>query len=255
MDHLLSETFWPVMFAFFMAAFVKGVTGLGFSTTCLAILTVFIGLKDALPLVLVPSLFSNIIVMRAAGYFKQTVRSYWPLYLAAIPGIFIGLTVLVWINQTLAAACLGSVLIVYGLFALLTPSIHIPVHFQRPLNPVIGLLTGIVNGLTGSQVMPILPYMMSLGLDKKRFTQAINCNFSLSSLMMGVGLAHYEMLTLTTLVLSAMGLLPIYAGVKIGTLCQGILSEKVFRGMVLLVLIILGFGLMIRPVLEHIGSV
>ena len=43
----------------FLAAFVKGVTGLGFSTTALPFLVLTIGLKETLPLLIIPSILSN----------------------------------------------------------------------------------------------------------------------------------------------------------------------------------------------------
>jgi hypothetical protein len=44
-----------------------------------------------------------------------------------------------------------------------------PARLEKPLAPVTGLATGIVNGLTGSQLMPVLPYLMALHLERERF--------------------------------------------------------------------------------------
>lgn len=97
-DILSSYPLWPIIGACFAAAFIKGLTGLGFSTTCLALLTLSIGLKPALPLVLIPSLYSNLIVMRQAGHFKETITQFWPLLIMTVPGIFIGLFILSWVT-------------------------------------------------------------------------------------------------------------------------------------------------------------
>ena len=43
-----------VLATYMFAATAKGITGLGFSTTCLPILALFLGLKEALPLVIIP---------------------------------------------------------------------------------------------------------------------------------------------------------------------------------------------------------
>ena len=44
------------IFAIFMfSAIAKGVTGLGFSTMCLPFLAMTVGLKEALPLLIIPS--------------------------------------------------------------------------------------------------------------------------------------------------------------------------------------------------------
>lgn len=67
--------------AFFIASFLKGLTGLGFSTLCLGFLVVFLDLKLAIPLVVLPSLSSNIMVMVEAGRFLEALKRFWPLYL------------------------------------------------------------------------------------------------------------------------------------------------------------------------------
>ena len=106
------------LLAYLVAGLVKGTTGLGFSTVCLPFLVVAAGLKEALPLVIVPSLVSNVTVMRDAGHFRETVKRFWLLYAALIPGIIAGLALLDRIDSLSAAAVLGGVLCVYALYAL-----------------------------------------------------------------------------------------------------------------------------------------
>src|SRR5215470_8123905 len=66
---------------FFIAGVVKGATGLGYSTSALPILTLAVGLHTAMPLVLFPSLASNLTVMVGAGHFRATLRRFRWLYL------------------------------------------------------------------------------------------------------------------------------------------------------------------------------
>ena len=243
------ETIVVVFAAFFFAAFVKGTTGLGFSTACLPILTMAIGLKATLPLLIIPSLASNLIVMRAAGHFRATIRRFWPLFLAAIPGLVLGLLLLTRIDQLYAAAVLGLVLILYGLFALANPQLTLPRALVGPLAVPTGLLTGTVNGLTGSQVMPVLPYLLALRLEPDRFVQAINCSFTLSSLVMAVGLTRIGLMTLETAAVSVAGVVFVFLGVSLGNRVRRVLSPEQFRRAVLLLLIAAGGILLVKPYL------
>jgi hypothetical protein len=52
-----------ILATYLFAASAKGVTGLGFSTMCLPFLAVTVGLKEALPLLIIPSISSNLVVM------------------------------------------------------------------------------------------------------------------------------------------------------------------------------------------------
>ena len=235
-----------IVFAFFAAAFVKGVTGLGFSTVCLALMVTVLGLPASLPLVIVPSLASNAVVMVDAGGFRPTVGRFWPLYLALLPGVAAGLWLLADDGAALGTLVLGAVLAGYALFGLGKPGLRLPSHLERPLAVPVGLLTGTVNGLTGSQIMPVLPYLFALPLTPAGFVQAINISFTLCSLVMAAGLARIGVMTWMTAAISLLGLVPVLLGIRLGGRLRSRLSPDTFRRVVLILLLVLGTQLILR---------
>jgi hypothetical protein len=229
-----------ILGAYIVAGVVKGATGLGFSTTCLPLLALAIGLKDALPLVIIPSFCSNVLIIRASGHFRETVRRFWPLYVALVPGLIAGLAALSVVDGKSAAAVLGVVLMLYGAYALASPPANLTPALQRRLAPVVGLLTGFVNGLTGSQVMPLLPFAFAAQLDPKRLVQTINISFTLSSVVMAIGLSRLNLFDVNDLYVSALGIIPALGGTHIGSAIRERLAADLFRRLVLVVLLILG---------------
>jgi uncharacterized protein len=234
--------------AFFFAAFSKGITGMGFATTCLPIIALTMGLEVALPLVLVPSVTSNIIVQIEVGHFRESIRRFWPMLIAGMIGVAMGLALLTWMEARLAAAVLGVVLIVYGMFALNTPNLTLPAQYEKPLGPVTGLATGIINGLTGSQLMPVLPYLMALHLDRERFVQAINCSFTLSSIVMAIGLSKIGLMNTETALVSTLGIVPVWVGLKLGGKIRRRLAPELFRKLVIYMLMASGVLLLARAI-------
>ena len=245
------ETAVIIACAYFIAAFVKGATGLGFSTSALPVLALGIGLKAAMPLVIIPSLVSNSIVMAQAGHFHETVKRFWPMFVATVPGLVVGLVVLDLVNSLMAGAVLGIVLMVYGALTLWLPGRPVPEKLQKPLAPVMGFATGLVNGITGSQVMPVLPFLLALRLDPKRFIQAINISFSLSSIVMAIGLSKLGLMTLETVWISLAGLIPVYLGTKLGGIVRSRMDAESFRRLVLIMLVIFGAILIGKFALFH----
>lgn len=237
-------------FGFLFAGFVKGATGLGFSTSCLPFLALAVGMETALPLVLVPSITSNAIVMIDAGHIHEVARRFWPMFVAALAGIICGLLLLVFIDKQIAAAILGAVLIVYSAYALAKPDLKLPSSLERPLYLPVGLSTGIINGMTGCQLIPVLPYLVSLRLDPSKFVQAINISFTVSSLVMAYGLSRIGYMTWQVAGFSALGLVPMYLGVTSGARLRRKLSMDTFRVVVLGLLIFLGLLLMTRALLS-----
>ncbi|SDR35572.1 sulfite exporter TauE/SafE family protein [Pseudovibrio sp. Tun.PSC04-5.I4] len=231
---------------FFFAAFVKGATGLGFSTTCLPFLVYAVGLKRGIPLIILPSITSNIFVMMDVGHFKEIAHRFRWMLLATVPGVLIGLWLLDAAPAQQAVMVLGAVLISYALFAAFTPDLKLSHEMERLIGPVSGFVTGVVNGITGSQIMPVMPYLMALQLDRGRFVQAINCSFTLSSLIMAGGLYYLELLDLSAVGVSALGLAFVYLGTRLGSVVRRMMSPAVFRNSVLLLLFGLGVSLLAK---------
>ncbi|WP_343080234.1 sulfite exporter TauE/SafE family protein [Ostreiculturibacter nitratireducens] len=235
-----------ILATYLLAATAKGVTGLGFSTTCLPFLAVTVGLKEALPLLIIPSISSNLAVMHGAGRFGETLRRFWPMLVATVPGLIVGLWALALIDGRQAGGVLGVVLVSWCTFAYARPEVRLPARWERPLGPVSGFLTGAVNGLTGSQVMPSMPYLMALHLERNVFVQAINCSFTLSSVIMAVGLERLGLFTRDGVILSTIGTAFAFTGLKFGERIRHYLSPDAFRLSVLLMLSAMGVSLVVR---------
>jgi uncharacterized membrane protein YfcA len=240
------ETLLAIGLCFLAAALVKGLTGLGFLTVCVASLAFVVGLKTAVGLVLVPSLLSNVFVMIDAGRFLETTRSFWRLYLASAPGVVVGVQLLIVIDQNLAAAVLGSVVVVYAVLALGRPSASLPDRLQHALQIPVGLAHGVVAGLTGSQVMPLFPYLFALKLESATLLQACNTIFTLCSMLTAALLLNNGLLTPEIALLSLAGTVPTYLGVRVGSRLRRRLSGSTFRVIVLFVILVLGLALIAR---------
>jgi uncharacterized membrane protein YfcA len=235
-----------ILLAYVVAASIKGLTGIGFSTSCLPIMALRLDLKVAIPLVIVPSIVSNVAVMVQAGHFRKAFKRFWPMYVASVPGILVGLSILAVIKIDAAKAILGIVLIVYALWALSNKSSSLSGEWERKLKIPAGLCTGFVNGLTGSQVMPSLPYLLSLNLKKSDFVQAINISFTLSSLVMLVGMNRLGYLPPSTFMLAVAGLVPVLTTVYFAGRLQNRLTGESHRKLVLGFLLIMGLILLMK---------
>lgn len=229
-----------------VAASIKGLTGIGFSTSCLPIMALRLDLKVAIPLVIIPSIVSNIAEMVQAGRFREALKRFWPLYLASVPGLLLGLTLLVAIQVATAKAILGLVLIAYASWALKNKPASLSDKWERRLKAPAGFATGFVNGLTGSQVIPSLPYLLSLNLPKNDFVQAINISFTLSSLVMMLGMNRLGYLPPQTLLLAVAGLVPVLTALHFAGKLQKRLSGENYRKLVLGFLLLMGIILLMK---------
>ncbi|WP_148266977.1 sulfite exporter TauE/SafE family protein [Pseudodesulfovibrio mercurii] len=236
-----------VFATFFFAAFLKGTAGLGFATTCLGIMAAFLDVRQAIPLVIIPSVLSNALVMIDAGGFLPILRRFRFMLLATLPGLFVGLWLLGGSSSATPRLVLGAAMFLYGGWGLWGGTLQL---VQRPLlDTAVGLVTGAVNGLTGSQIMPILPYLMSLDITKDQLVQAINTSFTLSSVIMLVGLNRLGLVSMEVLAVSVAGLVPVFLGILVGSKVRHRLPEPAYRRVVFALIGVLGLGLILRAFL------
>lgn len=239
-----------IFVVFFIAAFVKGLTGVGFATICLGFLAVFMDLKTAIPLVFIPSLLSSILVVMQAGDFCPVFKRFWWLFISALPGLLLGIYLLDNSqNSAIPKAILGITMCIYGIWALKNNALRLTTKQEEDLAVPIGFLSGLVNGITGSQIMPIMPYLLSLRISSKDFVQAINFAFAFNTVVMMIGLGTVGLFTSAALWVSAIGIIPVFAGIFFGGRLRQKVSEVRYRQLVLFFMIILGMVLLLRGVI------
>ena len=229
-----------------LAGIVKGATGLGYATCALPFLVAGLGLKPAMAIVLMPAMATNVAVALTTGHLGETVHRFRTLYLSMVPGIVVGLGLLVWVNQAMAVKALGTTVVGYVVWTFVRPEAQLSGVAAARLQLPVGFLNGVLTGLTGSQVMPLFPYMMSLQLDASRLVQAINFAVLLCSIVLAGGLLATGIMTPTLLGLSLAAVLPALSGVEIGTRVRGLIPAQGFRSLVLWVLLLMGATMIAR---------
>jgi uncharacterized membrane protein YfcA len=120
---------------FVLAGFVKGVIGLGLPTVVLALLTVAVGLKEAMALMLIPSFLTNVWQGALGGHLRMILQRLWPLLLTACLVIWLGAELLTRLDVAWLSALLGGTLWAYALVGLLAPKLPTPGKAEVLLSP------------------------------------------------------------------------------------------------------------------------
>jgi uncharacterized protein len=228
-----------------LAGLVKGTTGLGYSTCALPFLVSAVGLKSAIVIVPIPALAANLGLLFGAGNIGETFKRFWIFYAAAVPGIFYGTMLLAWVDQRLATQVLGVITVAFVIYGAIHPNLRLPSRLERPLQLPAGLLNGLLTGLTGSQVMPLLPYMLSLNLEPARFVQAVNIAVVTASLILGLALLISGLMTWQLAIFSTLGVLPALGGVVLGNRLRSRIPTQTFRTAVLVTIFLMGVSFIV----------
>lgn len=218
-----------VLCVFFVAGVVKGLVGLGLPTITLAATSLVLPLSDMIAIISLPSIVTNVWQAVVGGKFRQIVRRQWPLMLP----LMIVLYSTVWLvgrkAPQWAFLVLAAVLVTYSSLGLLRIRLRIHADLERPLAPVIGMISGFVAGLVGVPIVPLMPYLQGLDIEPVEMVQTLGVVLCATSLVLAVSLLIFGLLDGPHAIVSAMAIVPAVAGQQLGTLVRLRLSIDQFR--------------------------
>jgi uncharacterized membrane protein YfcA len=232
---------------FILGGFVKGVVGFGLPTITLGLLALTRPLPEAMALAVGPTLATNIWQGLAGGALRSTLRRLRWFLAAAGLGTLGAAGVLARADARLLSGLLGLLVIASALLALFGPRWPVPsLGTERWLSPLMGLLSGIANGLTGSFLMPAAPWLGALRLPPDQFVQAFGLSASLVTALLALSLAGQGMIPPGLGLAGVAVLAPAFLGLWLGRRTRSALPERQFRLVVQGLLLALGLHLAIR---------
>lgn len=241
--------FVAVTATFFAAGIVKGVTGMGLPTVAMGVLGALISPLTAASLLIVPSLVTNVWQLLMGPNFSVLGRRLRSMMLSIVVGTIAGSSLLTSGDNTLTTSALGGTLVLYAACALVGRQIRVPTMLEPWLSPAIGIATGVVAGGTGVFVVPAVPYLQALGLEKDDLIQALGLSFTVSTIALAAGLAWRGAFQIDNLAISAVAIVPALAGMWAGQIIRSYVSPSTFRHWFLICLLLLGAEMLTRPLL------
>ncbi|MBP2315869.1 sulfite exporter TauE/SafE family protein [Azospirillum soli] len=238
-----------VALAFLLAGFVKGMIGLGLPTVAMGLLGLVLAPAEAASLLIVPSLVTNVWQLAAGPRFGQLLDRLWPMMAAIGLGTWAGAGFLATSMSGDAVTALGVALMVYAVVGLSPLRFRVPDHAESWLSPLVGVATGLVTAATGVFVIPAVPYLQALGLEKEDLVQALGLSFTISTLALAAGLAHHGVFEGALAGASLLALAPALGGMVLGQWLRLRVRPEVFRRCFFLGLLVLGGHLALRSLL------
>lgn len=232
---------------FLLAGGVKGVLGIGLPTIAMGLLSVVMTPAQAAGIVVIPALVTNIWQVAVGPALLALVRRLAWMMVATVIGTFSTIGFLTASSGSTATGVLGAVLAAYGIYGLVGPKFEVQPRSERWLSPIVGLVTGMLNGATGVFVIPNAPYLASLRLDKEELVQSLGINAFVCPIALAAALVVHGQLSMGTVAGSwIVALLFSLAGMYVGQLVRRRAAEQIFRRGFFIGLLALGVYMGIR---------
>jgi uncharacterized protein len=147
-----------------------------------------------------------------------------------------------------ALLVLGAVIMLFVMLNATGIALRVPRRWETWFSPLVGLVVGIIGGITNVPGTPLVMYFQTLGLPKPDFVAAVAFTFVVYKLVQLGAVTYYGLLTWPLLGLSIALTVAALGGFALGLRVQDRLDQRTFNRAVLGFLAILGLWLVIRSV-------
>src|SRR5215216_1176404 len=230
----------PVLLAMvilFVSTFIRSALGFGDALIAMPLLAMALGMQTATPLVAFAAATIALIIL-ARNWRSIDMKSAWRLILLSLIGIPFGLALLRVAPEYLVKAILGVLLILYGLYSLITPSL--PNIRNEKFAYVFGFIAGVLGGAYNTNGPPIVMYGLLRRWPPESFRATLQCYFLFTglSILIGHGVAGLWTPLVLQLYLYSVPIimLAIFAGGRI----NNHISKELFSRIVYVFLIVIG---------------
>jgi uncharacterized membrane protein YfcA len=223
---------------FVFAGIVKGFLGIGLPAAAMGLLTLVISPTEAISLLWLPILFTNVFQFGRARNKREIMVTYKWFAAAIFFSIFLTSLFINDYPTALLTVAIGVAMVIFSLNLLF--GLSLPVGPGRGWQLGVGVVSGVLGGLSSIWSPPVAMYLMARNTPKDMFIGTTGFLFLAGCLPLGAGLVISGLITGPVIVKSLLGLLMTLAGFRIGEVMRERVSQDKFRQIVLIAFLIMG---------------
>jgi uncharacterized membrane protein YfcA len=233
-----------VVCSLIVAGLLKGVIGVGMPVVALPLLSLFIDVKSAAMLLSMPLVLSNLPQALEGGKTGRCLVQLVPVILGMVPGLFLGVRVLLALDANVAKMIAGLVLIGVGGVTLLAPKLQLAPRLVLPAGIAFGFFGGILGGIAAMAGPLVFIFLLAKGLRGQAFTKEASLYLVVSAGLLAILLTASDQFSWLDVAVSTVALLPVLLGMSIGQQMRDRIAPETFKRLVLIAVIAAGAELL-----------
>lgn len=234
--------------AFFVGGLVKGTVGMGLPMIAIPIISTVLDPRSAIAAMILPIMGANFLQAKTGGRLVETAISYRALLLPMLVGSTVGTLLLTSIPIAHATILLGGLVSVFAVSTLAGWRPTLPSGVDRRLRPIVGLVTGLVGGMSSLLAPTVVPYLFTLNLDKGAFVRTMGVIFLIGEIPLFTGLAASGFAPPWVWALSAAGWAVVGVAMAMGNRLRDHIPQSRFMSLVGVMLLVIGLNMIRRAV-------
>jgi uncharacterized protein len=233
-----------VLCSLIIAGLLKGIIGVGMPIVALPLLSLFIDIKSATMLLSMPLILSNLPQALEGGQTGWHLMQLMPVFLGMVPGLFLGVRVLLALDANVAKIIAGLALMGVAGVTLLAPKLQIQSRWVLPTGITFGFFGGILGGIAAMAGPLVFIFMLAKGLRGKAFTKEASLYLVISSGLLAIFLTASHEFSWLDVSVSTAAMLPAALGMYVGQHMRDKISPETFKKLVLIAVIAAGAELL-----------
>jgi uncharacterized protein len=236
----------PFVLAFVLGGSVKGALGVGLPLVAVPVLSLWIPSPQAIGMMLVPVLSSNVWQAVDGGRLLQSLRRFRGLIIAQIIATVLTVRLTLALSTSQMNVLLACVLLLGVAIMALEPTLRVSPKREEAVGTGIGLFSGLLGGVSSLTGPVVITSLMSLKIDRDTFVASISVIYLSAALPLYGAMLWFHRIVLTDIALSALAMLPMAVGLLLGKMLRQRLAEVVFRKLLLVFLTLIAVTLLLK---------
>ena len=242
----IAETATPGLIALLVASLLiagllKGVIGVGMPVVAFPLLSMLVDVQTAVMLLSVPLVLSNIPQALEGGLVPQTLWSLAPVLVGMMPGVWIGVAVLLNVDPAVAKTIAGAIVIVLvAALTLLAPELQIKQRLVGPVGLGAGFCGGLLGGIAALSGPLVFIFLLAKGLRGRAFTKEASMFLVVSSALLALALISSPRFDWHDVLISTLATAPVLAGTLVGQKVRDAVPADAFKKLVVLAVLLSG---------------
>lgn len=232
------------------AGLVKGLSGFGSSLVTIPLLLMVLGEQryDEIVVILITfNVILNLLLVKENNAYKiSNLKNFYPIVISGAIFTVVGILFLKNIEggivEYIAAPLilLAILVIIYNLYV--PNKIHLKPNLFYKI--VVGILSGLGNGISSIDGPPVVFYLTSTGANKEKFKGTLASHFLIMGIIGVISLVILDMYSMDILVNLMIMTVATIVGLLIGMRISKTLNERTFQVVILIILIALDIKMM-----------
>lgn len=231
------------------AAAIKGAIGFGFPLLGVPLLSAIIGPRAAVPVIAVPTLLSNLIMVSRGSASRASTHLILAITGVAV-GTLAGAAAITALDSRRLSVLVGAVALGYVIAAMFRLTARVPEAAGRRAAPLVGLAAGVLGGATGILGPLLASYLHLLRMTGRDFVFWITMMFFVGNIVQVASYAHLGLYAGRVLPLALAGCIPMAIGTWSGMALQHRLDPVLFGRIVLGIVSLASINLLARGLLR-----